>query len=76
MKPKLKLNDFVQYEVDWLVERCNFSETEENFFRARCKGYSLIESAEKSGIERRTADNYSKRIRNKVIKVLARESLP
>ena len=64
------ISEFTKPEIDYLLEKCNFTETEEKFFILRTQGISLLEIAEIMNICRRTADNYSRKVRKKIIKVL------
>ena len=64
------ISDFTQPEIENLLAKCNFTELEEKFFLLRTKGFSLFETAEIMDISRRTADNYSRKVRNKIIKVI------
>ena len=64
------ISEFTKPEIDYLLEKCNFTETEEKFFLLRTQGVSLLEIAEIMNVSRRTADNYSRKVRKKIIKVL------
>lgn len=66
----MQISEFTKPEIDNLIEKCNFTESEEEFFLLRTKGVSLLEIAEIMDMSRRTADNYSKRVRRKIIKVI------
>lgn len=64
------ISEFTEPEIDYLLGKCNFTETEKEFFLLRTKGISLLEIAEMMNVSRRTADNYSRKIRRKIIKVI------
>lgn len=64
------ISEFTRPEIDYFLEKCNFTDFEEKFFLLRSQGKSLLETAEILDISRRTADTYSKKIRKKIIKVL------
>ena len=64
------ISEFTKPEIDFLLEKCNFTKTEEEFFLLRTQGISLLEVAEIMNVSRRTADNYSRKVRKKIIKVL------
>lgn len=64
------ISEFTRPEIDYFLEKCNFTDFEEKFFLLRSQGKSLLETAEILNISRRTADTYSKKIRKKIIKVL------
>lgn len=64
------ISEFTKPEIDYFLEKCNFTDFEEKFFLLRSQGKSLLETAEILNISRRTADTYSKKIRKKIIKVL------
>lgn len=66
----MKLHEFTQPEIDYFIEKCNFTDLEKEFFLLRTKEYTLDQIAEKLPITRRSADNYSKRVKKKIIKVL------
>lgn len=64
------ISEFTKPEIEHLLEKCNFTDLEEKFFLLRTQGISLLEIAEIMNICRRTADNYSRKVRKKIIKVL------
>ena len=35
------ISDFTQNEIDWLLKKCNFKETEKELFLKRAKGDTL-----------------------------------
>lgn len=64
------LHNFTQPEIDNFIAKCNFTGLEKEFFLLRTKGYTLDEIPSMLPITRRSADNYSKRIKKKMLKVL------
>lgn len=64
------ISDFTKPEIEYFVDNCNFTDVEEEFFMLRAKGITLDEIADIMNISRRTCDTYSKKIKQKIIKVL------
>lgn len=64
------MHEFTQPQIDYFVDKCNFLPLEKEFFLLRTKGYTLDEIAGILPITRRSADNYSKKIKKKILNVL------
>lgn len=64
------MTDFVQSDIDRFIRECNFTPLEKDFFLLRTQGYTLDEIPGRLPITRRSADNYSKRVKRKILKVL------
>lgn len=66
----LKIPDFTQPEIDYLIEKCNFTEREETLFHLRNKGKSLEECAEDMNLSVPTISRINKKLKSKIIRVL------
>ena len=65
------ISEFTKPEIKYLIDNCNFTEAEETFFLLRTKGETLLDISEMMNVSRRTADNYSKKVKRKIIKILS-----
>lgn len=66
---QIKISDFTKAELDYYIERCNFTAIEEELFRLRSKYYTLENAAEMMNISSKTAYRVNKRIKRKIVKV-------
>ena len=70
MNKQIKIYEFTQPEIDYLISMCNFSPGERELFDLRNKYYTLEQAAEEMNISTTTAYRLNKRIKAKIIKVL------
>lgn len=70
MNKQIKIYEFTQPEIDYLIAMCNFSPEERKFFDLRNKYYTLEQAAEEMNVSTTTAYRLNKRIKNKILKVL------
>lgn len=66
----IKICDFVERELQFFRDECNFTPDELEFFDLRSKNKSLVEICFKMCISESKANVLSKKIRQKIIKVL------
>lgn len=66
----LKIRDFVEPELEYFRNTCNFSESEMAYFNLKAKDKSNIQIAMELNISEPQVSKLAKRVRNKIIKVL------
>lgn len=66
----MRIKGFVQKEIDYLKENCNFSREEEDFFNLRNDEYTIEQIAEMWECSVGKVNKVSKEVRRKIIKVL------
>lgn len=66
----LRIPDFTKYEIDKLIENCNFTSQEKQLFLLRNSEHSLENCAELMNVSVSTAKRISKKMKDKIIKVL------
>lgn len=66
----LKIRDFVEPELEYFRNTCNFSESEMAYFNLKAKDKSNVQIAMELNISEPQVSKLAKRVRNKVIKVL------
>lgn len=64
------ISNFTQIEIDYLLQKCNFTALERELFLYRAKGISLDVISEKLSISRDWAGKLSQRVNKKIIKIL------
>lgn len=62
--------DFTQREIDYLLEKCNFTKDEKALFLMRNNEHSLEECAELMDYSISTVKRINKKMKNKIIKVI------
>jgi len=66
----LKIRDFVEPELEYFRNICNFSEFEMAYFNLKAKDKSNVQIAMELNISEPQVSKLAKRVRNKIIKVL------
>ena len=66
----LKIRDFVEPELEYFRNTCNFSESEMDYFNLKAKDKSNVQIAMELNISEPQVSKLAKRVRNKIIKVL------
>lgn len=69
----MRISSFTEYELEHLRQNCNFVGNEKDVFRLRSEGVSLELIAEMLGYTNDGIKKVSRRINNKIIKVLDHE---
>lgn len=64
------ISDFVEWELQKFRDECNFTPEEMEFFNLRAKNETLSAIAEKMNISEGKADVLSRKVKNKIKKVL------
>lgn len=62
--------DFVEWELQMFRDECNFTTEEMEFFNYRAKNETLEVIAEKMNISVGKADKLSRKVKNKIMRVL------
>lgn len=65
----MKVCDFTKKEIEYCINECNFTESEEELFCMRCKDIPLERCAEEMNISVSTVKRLSRRMKNKIFKV-------
>lgn len=66
----LKIPDFTKPEIKYILENANFTRQEEELFRLRNGEHSLEECAELMNVSVSTVYRISKKMKNKIIRIL------
>ena len=66
----MHINDFVEWELDKFRRECNFDEEQLEFFNYRAKNMSIEQIAELMNISVGKANKLSRKVKDKIIKVL------
>lgn len=69
-KYKIKIPDFVEWELDYFRKSCNFSDEELAYFNLRARGKSNVQIALEMNVSEPKVSILAKRVKNKIIKVL------
>ena len=70
MPQRIKFADFVESEITYFKESCNFSPEEEQLFDLRVRHKSMVEIQMEMHISESKATALSKSAKNKILKVL------
>lgn len=62
--------DFTQKEIDFFIEKCNFTKEEENLFLMRSKNIPLLQCSEKMNMSIDGIKKLSRKVNKKIIKSL------
>ena len=66
----MQICDFVEWELQKFRNECNFTDEELEFFNYRSKNISIEQIAEDMNISVGKANRLSRKVKNKIIKVL------
>lgn len=66
----MKINDFVEKELEYFRKECNFSEDELEYFNLKAKNKTNLQISIDMNISERTVNNIGRKVRKKIIKVL------
>lgn len=70
---QIKVYDFTQPEIDYILSMANFSPPEREFFNLRNEYLTLEQAAERMNISPTTAYRINKKMKFKILKVLSKE---
>lgn len=65
-----KIYDFIEPELQFLREQCNFSEDELEYFNLRAKHYSNFQISLKMNISESKVSKLAKSVKNKILRVI------
>lgn len=68
--PHVKICAFVEKELRYFREECNFTDNELEYFNLRAKGKSIVEISMAMNISERSVGNLAKAVNKKIIKML------
>jgi len=66
----MKIRDFVEWELQMFRDKCNFTDTELQYFNMRAKDKSNIEIAMEMNVSEAQVSKLAKRVKDKMKKVL------
>lgn len=61
---------FVKSEIEFLIDNCNFTPKELEYFKLRTQDYSNVAIAQKMNISESNVSYVAKKVKKKIIKVL------
>ena len=67
---KIKIPDFVEWELDYFRQSCNFSDDELKYFNLKAKNKSIAYISIEMNISEPQVSKIARRVKNKMIKVL------
>ena len=70
MSERIRFGDFVESEIEYFKNACNFAPDELRFFLLRVRHKPLVEICFEMNISASKADSLSRRVKKKIIKVL------
>ena len=65
-----KINDFVEKELQYFRDECNFSDEEMMYFNLRAKNKSNIQIAMEMSVSEAKVSKLARRVKDKMIKVI------
>jgi len=65
-----KIADFVEWELQYFRDNCNFSNSELTYFNLRAKGKSNIEISFEMHISESMVNKLARKVKTKMLKVL------
>lgn len=65
-----KIRDFVEPELEYFRQNCNFSDSEMEYFELKAKDYSNIKIALEMNISEAQVSKLAKRVKSKMIRVI------
>ena len=66
----MKIYDFVEHELQYFREQCNFSDDELAYFNLRAKHKSNVEIAMTMNVSESQVSKLAKRVKAKIIRVI------
>ena len=67
----MQIYDFVESELKYLREQCNFSADELEYFNLRAKHYSNLQIAMEMNVSEGKVSVLAKKVKSKIIRVLS-----
>ena len=69
---KVQIYDFINSELEYLSQECNFDTEELEYFNLRAKHYSNTQIATKMNVSDGKVSVLAKKVKTKIIKVLSK----
>lgn len=69
MVARLKICEFVEWELQKYRQLCNFTDTELEYFNLKAKGKTNIEMAHTMNVSENTIINIGRKVKNKIFKI-------
>lgn len=66
----MKINDFVEWELQKFRDECNFSDEELQYFNLRAKNKSITQIAMAMNVSEAKVSVLARKVKNKMIKVI------
>lgn len=70
MKPLPKIPDFVEKELQYFRDECNFSEDEMRYFNLRAKNKSNIQIAMEMNVSEAKVSKLARRVKDKMLRTI------
>lgn len=67
---RMKIRDFVEWELQMFRDKCNFTEDELTYFNLRAKDKSNVQIAFEMNISESQVSKLAKRVKSKMLRVL------
>lgn len=65
-----KIRDFVEPELEYFRQNCNFSDSEMEYFNLKAKDYSNVRIANEMNVSEAQVSKLAKRVKSKMLRVL------
>lgn len=66
----MKICDFVEWELSFFREQCNFTEDESQYFELKAKNKTNVAIAQEMNVSENTVVNIGRKVKKKMLKVL------
>lgn len=66
----MKISDFVEFELNYFRDYCNFSEEELKYFNLRAKNLSNVQIAMEMNISEAKVSKLARKVKTKMLKVI------
>lgn len=66
----MKICDFVEWELNFFREQCNFTEDERQYFELKAKNKTNVAIAQEMNVSENTVVNIGRKVKKKMLKVL------
>lgn len=67
---KFKIRDFVEHELEYFRQNCNFSDSELAYFNLRAKDKSNVQIALEMNVSEPQVSKLAKRVKSKMMRVI------
>jgi DNA-binding CsgD family transcriptional regulator len=66
----MKICDFVEWELEYFRQQCNFTDDERRYFEYKAKNKSNVQIAQLMCVSENTVVNIGRKVKRKMLKVL------